>query len=190
VTLDEYLYYRQRVAELDPDALARAGTKTPPTDATDFALRVSYVILNSGMRWTVAKDIWDRLRPSLIEAGEVGGTFRHPGKVRSIEKVMSKRLPLFAEFLAAWADGPEAVIGFCEALPHIGGITKFHLAKNLGVDVAKPDVWLERVARKSGEDVQGLCARLSLASGDKISTVDYVIWKSCQRGWWPSGSSS
>lgn len=184
MTLEEYSYYRKLVTEHDPDAVKKVETKSPPTDATDFALRVSYVILNSGMKWTVAKDIWTRMKPSLIETGQVGDTFGHPGKKKSINLVMSNRSEYFGRFRAAWANGPDEVVEFCETLPHIGGITKFHLAKNLGVDVAKPDVWLERVAIGSGETVQDLCNRLSKQSGDSVSTVDYVIWKACQQGWW------
>lgn len=183
MTRDEYLAYRK-----DPDAMERVKTKSPPTDGTDFALRVSYVILNSGMRWTVAKDIWNRMRPSLMETGEVGATFGHPGKAKSINLVMSKRTEFFEGFRLAWEEGAEKVIDFCGALPHIGEITKYHLAKNLGVDVAKPDVWLERVASESSETVQDLCGRLSKQSGDSVSTVDYVIWKTCQQGWWRAGA--
>ncbi|ESY32081.1 hypothetical protein NKK48_28995 [Mesorhizobium sp. C386A] len=188
MTRDEYLTYRKMVSELDPDAMERVKTKSPPTDETDFALRVSYVILNSGMRWTVAKEIWNRMRPSLMGTGEVGNTFGHLGKTKSINLVMSNRSEFFQGFRLAWEEGPEKVIEFCGALPHIGGITKYHLAKNLGVDVAKPDVWLERVASQSGETVKELCGRLSRQSGDSVSTVDYVIWKTCQQGWWRSGA--
>ena len=158
VTLDEYLTYREMVKELEPEAFERVRTKTPPTDATDFALRVSYVILNSGMRWTVTQDIWSRMKPSLVETGAVGETFGHPGKIKAINFVMSNRLELFCDFKRAWATGPEGIIEFCETLPYIGGITKYHLAKNLGVDTAKPDVWLERVAAKSNESVQEMCS--------------------------------
>jgi len=186
--LDEYLSYREMVRELDPEAFDRVRTKTPPTDATDFALRVSYVILNSGMKWTVTKDIWARMKSSLIETGEVGDTFGHPAKRKAIDLVMSNRSELFQTFKSAWANGSEEVIEFCETLPYVGGITKYHLAKNLGVDTAKPDVWLERVAANSGEDVQELCSRLSQLAGDSVATVDYVIWKACQQGWWRPGA--
>ena len=187
--MNEYLTYREMVRELDPEAFERVRTKTPPTDATDFALRVSYVILNSGMRWAVTKEIWSRMKPSLVETGEVGETFGHPGKSKAINFVMSNRSELFCDFKLAWAAGPEQVIEFCETLPYIGGITKYHLAKNLGVDTAKPDVWLERVAAKSNESVQEMCSRLSELVGDTVSTVDYVIWKACQQGWWPPEAS-
>ncbi|TPK87047.1 hypothetical protein FJ936_06780 [Mesorhizobium sp. B2-4-13] len=108
------------------------------------------------------------------KAFEVGETFGHPGKRKAINKVMSNRSEFFQSFKLAWANGPAEVIEFCETLPYVGGITKYHLAKNLGVDVAKPDVWLERVAVSSGEPVQELRARLSQLAGDSVSTVDYV----------------
>ncbi|MGX5846667.1 hypothetical protein ACWGTO_06260 [Mesorhizobium sp. PL10] len=184
MTLDEYLTYREMVRELDPEAFDRVRTKTPPTDATDFALRVSYVILNSGMRWTVTQDIWSRMKPALLKTGKVGETFGHPGKRKAINLVMSNRSELFQTFHSAWDVGSAEVIEFCETLPYVGVITKYHLAKNLGVDTAKPDVWLERVAANSGEDVHELCSRLSQLAGDSVSTVDYVIWKACQQGWW------
>lgn len=186
---DEYLDYRNRVRNLDPDAFAKSGSKTSPTDPTDFALRVCYVIVNSGMKWEVARDIWERMKPNLIATGTVGGTFRHPGKTKSIDKIMAGREVYFRDFEQASAIGRDAVITFCETLPHIGSITKYHLAKNLGVDVAKPDVWLARVAAASGEDVQSMCERLSVESGDRVATVDYVIWKACQQGWWKAGTA-
>lgn len=184
MTLEEYLYYRSLVVNHDENAFQRVQNKRPPTDPMDFALRVSFVIVNSGMRSTVATSIWERLRPSLVETGEVGETFGHPGKRISINRIMVDREVLFSECQAAWNEGPDEVIGFCETIPHIGKITRFHLAKNLGVDCAKPDVWLERVAKRSNEDVHGLCARLSEQSGDKVSVVDFVIWRACQQGWW------
>ncbi|MBZ9864242.1 hypothetical protein LB515_02525 [Mesorhizobium sp. CA15] len=190
MTLEEYLIYRGRIIEHDPDAMKKVETKSPPIDPLDFALRVAYVILNSGMRWTVAKDIWSRMKPSLVEMGEVGDSFGHPGKKKSIDLVMSNRSEYFEGFRAAWQRGPEKVIEFCQTLPHVGDITKYHLAKNLGVDVAKPDVWLERVAATSGETVHELCGRLSRQSGNSVSTVDYVIWKACQQGWWRQQSQT
>ena len=150
----------------------------------DFALRAAYVIVNSGMRWSVAKRIWDRVRLALIETGKVGDSFRNVKKRNAIDEIVKQRSALFQHFEIAWNSGPEAVIAFCETLPYIGVVTKYHLAKNLGVDCAKPDVWLSRVAALSNENPHELCSRLSRISKDKIAVVDYVIWRSCQRGWW------
>ena len=63
-------------------------------------------------------------------------------------------------------------------LPYIGGVTGYHLAKNLGADVAKPDRHLVKCAARFGFDnVQELCAVLADATGDPVSVVDLVIWR-------------
>jgi len=36
------------------------------------------------------------------------------------------------------------------SFPYIGGVTAFHLAKNLGADLAKPDRHLSRLAAAQG----------------------------------------
>lgn len=66
---------------------------------------------------------------------------------------------------------------------------QFHLAKILVVDVAKPDIWLESVAEKSGETVNK-CAQLSKESGDNVSTVDYVVWRTLHSALTPPSSFS
>jgi len=63
-------------------------------------------------------------------------------------------------------------------LPYIGDITGYHLAKNLGADVAKPDRHLTRWAASCGFDnVQVLCSILAEATGDPVRVVDLVIWR-------------
>jgi endonuclease III len=48
-----------------------------------------------------------------------------------------------------------------EKLPYIGAVTKFHLAKNLGLDVAKPDRHLVRVAKRFGYKTCKKCVETS-----------------------------
>jgi hypothetical protein len=65
-----------------------------------------------------------------------------------------------------------------EKLPYIGTVTKFHLAKNLGMDVAKPDRHLVRVANRFGYgDVQRMCCDISEFCGDNIAIADLVLWR-------------
>jgi hypothetical protein len=65
-----------------------------------------------------------------------------------------------------------------EKFPYIGTVTKFHLAKNLGLDVAKPDRHLVRVANRFGyEDVQKMCRDIFDICGDKIAVADLVLWR-------------
>lgn len=69
-------------------------------------------------------------------------------------------------------------VDMLEELPGIGPITKFHLAKNIGlVDEAKPDVWLVRAAKACSSEVQELVAFLSDKYGISRHTVDVILWR-------------
>lgn len=69
-------------------------------------------------------------------------------------------------------------INMLEELPGIGPITKFHLAKNIGlVDEAKPDVWLVRAADACSSTVQELVAFLSDKYEMSRHAVDVILWR-------------
>jgi hypothetical protein len=67
-------------------------------------------------------------------------------------------------------------------MPWIGPTTKYHLAKNFGVDVAKPDVHLQRLADLEGVTAQALCERLAETSPYHTRTVDLLLWRACVEG--------
>jgi hypothetical protein len=110
----------------------------------------------------------------------VSDVFGNVSKGRAIELVWLERAMLFRTYLALTTDAER--VEFLGGLPWLGPITKWHAAKNFGLDVAKPDRHLERVAAKNGESPQQLCARLAKTSGDRIATVDYVIWRAAESG--------
>ena len=63
-------------------------------------------------------------------------------------------------------------------LGFIGPVTKFHLARNLGFDVAKPDRWMCRIANKTGwESVSSMCEYLSEKHGLSVKEVDIILWE-------------
>lgn len=65
-----------------------------------------------------------------------------------------------------------------QEIPYIGPITTFHLAKNLGFAVAKPDRHLERLAISLGyADTRAMCKEISELSGDPVPVVDLVLWR-------------
>jgi hypothetical protein len=62
--------------------------------------------------------------------------------------------------------------------PYIGPATSYHLAKNIGFPVAKPDRHLCRLAKLSGYPTPAkLCQALSEYVGDPIAVVDIVLWR-------------
>lgn len=65
-----------------------------------------------------------------------------------------------------------------QKLPYIGPITVRHLAKNIGVDTAKPDRHLARVSSRLGfADTTSLCAAIACATGERVSIIDLIIWR-------------
>ena len=65
-----------------------------------------------------------------------------------------------------------------QTFSYIGPVTAYHLAKNIGLAVAKPDRHLKRIASLFGyHDVQILCSEISKITGDSIPIVDIVFWR-------------
>lgn len=157
--------------------IAWAERLGPPPDADAFARAAVYVIINSGMSWTVAQPIYERCLRALQTDGRLGVVFGHRGKVRAIRSIWQHRCELFEQFNQA--DDPTS---FCAALPWIGPTTKWHLAKDLGADVAKPDVHLARLARRDRTTVDRLCRRLARLTGYRVATIDTILWRACATG--------
>ena len=40
-----------------------------------------------------------------------------------------------------------------------------------------------RIANASGESCHELCARIAAVTGDRIATVDLIIWRAASLGW-------
>ena len=67
---------------------------------------------------------------------------------------------------------------FLEELPFIGPVTACHLAKNLGIQMVKPDRHLTRMAAKTGyESADLMCRAISQLIGDSLSVIDLVLWR-------------
>lgn len=165
------------LGEQGQDDVTWAESIKEPVDADDFALEAIFVICNSGMKNTVARGIYERVVKQLYAGAPAREVFKHDGKVKAIEAIWFDRKPLYVQFLAAVDK-----LAFCEALPFIGGITKYHLAKNFGAQVAKPDVHLQRLADREGVTAQQLCERLATETGYRIATVDTILWRACANG--------
>jgi hypothetical protein len=181
VTISDYLNIRQCVIDAGYDHEYKwAENIQPPKDSTDFFMEYMWVVLNSGMKEQIARKIQEKILNAIIAGQKINDVFHHKGKAKAIQDMIDNKNKIFEQFLGCTSE--EDKLDFCRKLPWIGKITCYHLAKNVGVNIAKPDRWLERIAEKSGESVQGMCKRLSEESGDRITAVDTVIWRACNLG--------
>ncbi len=157
------------------ESIEWSETITPPLTADAFAREVIYVIVNSGIRTSVALVILERCFEAIAAGAPVGAAFGHKGKAAAIDRVWAERDQHFAAYQAA-----NDVQAFCASLPWIGPVTSRHLAKNLGADVAKDDVHMQRLAEHDGTDVDALCVRLAKATGYRLATIDTILWRACE----------
>jgi len=103
-------------------------------------------------------------------------SFGHKGKIDAILKTAE----LIEEkgFAKIKKEIKSSPLESLKQFPFIGDITTWHLAKNLGIPVAKPDRHLVRLAKIMGyHDVQRFCGDVAEISGDAIQVVDIVFWR-------------
>jgi len=88
-------------------------------------------------------------------------------------------------------------VTFLQKLPGIGPITMCHLARNLGLDIAKPDLWLCRISEWYFEEplgsslawtydtkferAQKICRIISALASERVGKVDGILWCYCSK---------
>jgi hypothetical protein len=177
ITATDFNLVRAYLADVAEDDIEWAQALQPPSDPAQFAVEAIFVICNSGMKNTVARKIFQRCCDALADGRPVLEVFGHVGKAAAIETIWRDR----AQLLAGYLDAGDQ-LAFLETLPWIGGITKYHLAKNFGLQLAKPDVHLQRLADREGCTAQALCERLAGELGLSVAAVDTVLWRACANG--------
>jgi hypothetical protein len=102
--------------------------------------------------------------------------FRNEAKLRGILRI-AEQIDTRG-FAAVKADILANPIYALRRFPFIGPVTAKHLAKNLGLDVAKPDRHLMRASARFGfRDPDQLCAAIAAVRSEPIKVVDLVIWR-------------
>ena len=163
--------------------------------ADEFATMCAYVILAGGFSQKTAKrihkDIMDYIYKNGPDFDALFQMFHNKNKVSAICKIWENRLGFCDGFYDCADD--ESRIEYLSHLPHIGKITANHLARNLGTDVVKYDVWIRRLgALYSGiSRVDELTPEIKRACDDMFAHIacetnlprgyiDVVLWKACQ----------
>ena len=168
----------------------------------EFAYAVFYVILAGGFSQKTAKKIHRVLiekMPTNPNLDDLLKIFNNKNKMNSVLKVWQNRRQYCDDFYAI--KNTDDKIKYLQTLPHIGKITANHLARNLGIDVVKYDIWIQRLGVVYGgnidlyekidngdldPDIKNLCDNMfeHLCNETKLPRgyIDVVLWKACQNG--------
>lgn len=157
---------------------------------TDLLREAAWVILCSGFREAVVRRAFGHVSlcfcdwesaGAIVEAAPVcvlaaRSAFNNPQKLAAIVQVArcinTETFPVLKRRIL---EQPAAEL---RRFPFIGKVTAWHLARNLGCDVAKPDRHLIRLAHLFGyPDPHQLCAALADESGEPVRVVDLVLWR-------------
>ena len=178
-----YLKFRRRLMRTEFREEIEWARRIRPEDidADAFALAAAEVVLVSGFRADVVNKLMPKVRRQLRRGQPVSDVFGHKSKTKAIEKIWRRRKALFGKYQQKKTEKEK--LTFLETLPWIGPVTKFHLGRNLGMDVAKPDRHLVRIARKFGRTPRSLCRLVSEETGERVGVVDLVFWKAGAEGW-------
>ena|SRR2546429_204774 len=156
----------------------------------DFLRESAWVVLSSGMRASVIREKFAAIGEAFYgwkSADEIAHSsgicsenalsiFNHRPKIDAIVEI-AKRIAQTGFDVFKTRIASEGV-SFIQTLPFMGAATSFHLAKNVGLDVAKPDRHLLRIAASAGFGTpQAMCETISEIVGDRVSVVDLVIWR-------------
>jgi hypothetical protein len=155
-----------------------------------FLSEAAWVVLSSGMKESVVRTVFPAIAAAFAgfsTAGEAAAAakkgrtkalrvFGHVGKIDAIIAIVAH---VNESGLATVRDRlTREGLAYLRTFPYIGPITVYHLAKNLGQDVAKPDRHLVRVARACGyDDPQILCRQLRDYVGEPVPVIDIVLWR-------------
>ena len=157
---------------------------------SDLLREGAWVILSSGMRETVIVDKFPGISAAFFQWDSAKNIVRHTNSCR--RKAMdifghAGKIGAIIELAARVArDGFGQVIhcirdegpAFLQTFSYLGPATSYHLAKNLGLNVVKPDRHLKRVACAVGFDSPDeLCETIAAITGEAESLIDLVIWR-------------
>lgn len=191
-TIRAFLYAKQCVIEsgYSDEILWQESTNFNLIDEKTFLREAAWVILNSGMRESLIRRIFGRISACFFK-------WESAEKIaRKKERCISKALAIFNNVgkitaIATLAEdvyrkGIERVkieiketgINRIMFYPFMGRATSYHFAKNIGLNFAKPDRHLLKIAAVAGyECPQEMCQELANEIGEKTSVIDLIFWR-------------
>lgn len=186
-----YFYVKQLIHKkgFDEEINWQTNVSLELLTLSNFLREAAWVILSAGMKESVIASKFDYLseifhqwnidkiniHKSTLKKRSLK-IFNHPQKINSIIRVSEiiTTMGIVALKSRINAEGIE----FFQSLPFIGPITKYHLAKNIGIRCSKPDRHLVRISNYFGyNNPEKMCKMLSDYIDENISVIDLVFWR-------------
>ncbi|NLD49668.1 MAG: hypothetical protein GX660_21175 [Clostridiaceae bacterium] len=156
----------------------------------EFLKETAWVILSSGMRESIIqrkfKDIsnvfynWESASLIISNREECMANalnlFNNERKISAILKICEQvYLQGFTEIKRYIF---EQGVPYLKQFPFMGPATSLHLAKNIGLSVAKPDRHMVRMVNAVGyNSAQAMCDDIALLTGEDVAVIDLVFWR-------------
>lgn len=180
------------------DEIREILSNPPRLSPDEFAGTVSYVILAGGFSQKTAKKIHKIIMEKLpADATDLLKIFNNKNKINAIVKIWDNRQDFCDGYYKC--STLDEKLNYLQKLPHIGKITANHLARNLGENVVKYDIWIQRLGvlyggnralyekidnGKLDKDIKKSCDEMfeHLEQETKLPRgyIDVVLWKALQ----------
>jgi hypothetical protein len=155
-----------------------------------FLEEYAWVVLNTGMSEKIIRKIYPYISSSFFHWSSVKKIVKHCDSCKNnalkffnnkkkIEAIIEtskfiydKNFNIFLEEIK------NNDIDYLRRLPYIGPITSFHLAKNIGFSVSKPDRHLVKLAKiLCYNSVNDMCNTIYFFTDEPINVIDIVLWR-------------
>jgi hypothetical protein len=154
-----------------------------------FFKQYTWVVFTCGFNASVVREHWNNIKKVLFEFDI--------GKVKALsDEELLLRIPIknkkkVASIIRAsqiitenWlskiktASCPEEIKSILLELPHIGGVTIYHLMRNIGIDCFKPDRHIVNIAKSLNSEPEEIF-NIIIQSGKErfVGLADHVLWR-------------
>lgn len=182
-----------RLHGVDEQAINYWKNLPKPNEISDgyFLEELAWCIFNAGFRESVIRSKWEAIR-STYQFFNVDAVIRCEKKIaemmkhvfnnkRKIQAVIdcAKKIKLESPISERLSKMTEAeILEYLKSYPYIGDITKYHIARNIGVDCVKPDRHLVRLSAFMGfASPDDMVNEIAMLTGEKKGFIDYILWQ-------------
>jgi len=157
-----------------------------------FISEAAWVILSSGMSVHSVSSVFSKVSESFMNwdasskivckgdkcINEALVHFNHKGKIGAIYSIIKHIHEI--GFIQFKQNINNQGVKYFEKFNYFGPATSFHLAKNIGMNVVKPDRHLIRIANALNfSHPDALCKSIGNRIDEKVSVIDLVLWRYC-----------